>query len=190
MPSRKVFGGVKFGRFWTFDRGPPSWILRKITNSPVGLFSGWKTMSMSIFVQIGWTGFNCQAKMWSPSRGSPASASLRDRVVHNHRALLWELKIAFYKHSLPASKLNKKTDHLNIGDYDIKMAEEMDKMITAWCIRHQSHKCQNAGGIQIRGVCQNYKKNRKGPPSSYLEWTFFLKNIWFGQLFNMCNYYK
>ena len=43
MPSRNVIYGVKFGRFWTFDRRPPSWILRKIKNSSVGLFLGSKS---------------------------------------------------------------------------------------------------------------------------------------------------
>ena len=91
MPGRNVICGVKIGQFWTFYRRPPSWILRKIKNSSVGLFLGSKTMSVLIFVQIGRTGSNnCQVKMWF-STTTPAAPSLCDKAVH--RALLWEQKI-------------------------------------------------------------------------------------------------
>ena len=64
MPSRNVICRVKFGRFWTFDRRRPSWILRKIKNSSTGLFLGSTSMSMPNFIQIRRTGSKCQAKMW------------------------------------------------------------------------------------------------------------------------------
>ena len=82
MRSRYVIWGVKSGRFWTFDRRQPSWILRKIENSSVALFLGSKTSFMPIFVQIRWTGSNCQAKMWFFHILRAAPTSICDKAVH------------------------------------------------------------------------------------------------------------
>ena len=64
MMSRNVICGVKFGRFWTFDRRRPSWILRKMKNSSAGLFLGSSSMSMPNFVWIRWTGSKLLQKHW------------------------------------------------------------------------------------------------------------------------------
>ena len=71
MMSRNVICGVKFGRFWTFDRRRPSWILRKMKNSSAGLFLGSSSMSMPNFVWIRWTGSKLLQKILRGSNTLP-----------------------------------------------------------------------------------------------------------------------
>ena len=83
MPSRNVICRVKFGRFWTFDRRRPSWILRKLKNSSTGLFLGSTNMSMPNCVQIRWTESKCQAKMWffPPQHPHPHPPSVTKQFI-------------------------------------------------------------------------------------------------------------
>ena len=88
MTSRNVICGVKFCRFWTFDLKLPSWI-KAIWKKNQKLFRRIvfrvKDHFHACFVQIGWTGSNCQGKMWFPS----PSPSLCDKALH--RALMWAM---------------------------------------------------------------------------------------------------
>ena len=64
MPGLNVICGVKFGRFWTFDRRRPSWILIKMKNFSAALFLVSSSMSMPDLIQIEWTGSERLAEMW------------------------------------------------------------------------------------------------------------------------------
>ena len=90
ITSENVICGVKFDRFWTFDHGQPSWILRKIKNFSAGLFLVASCMCMPNLVQIRWAGSKLLQKH---SFCSPSPSPSCDKAVH--RALRWELKKIF-----------------------------------------------------------------------------------------------
>ena len=86
IPSRNVNCGVKFGRFWTFDWRPPSWILRKIK-----FFCRVKDHVHGIFFPNKMNRIRVIPKTFILCSSSPSSSSSCDKAVN--RALRWELKI-------------------------------------------------------------------------------------------------
>ena len=82
--NRNVICGVKFGWFLTFDqKGHNFQLWEKIKKSTVGLFSGTRSMSMPIFVEI----WGVIQDIWKKS------PTLNFFLLNSvHRASLWELK--------------------------------------------------------------------------------------------------